>query len=177
MPKKIRKHKNKNPQDLFSTLSKEIDILIDKTETILLNYNNAFKTLYKLGKWEKCKNIILYYISFLEQMILEVDSYVLYGIKDERTNRNSTLDWYNQILNYGFTYVSERKKEDYFLPPTGWLIFKLEKLKSENEYVPQKLNLRITYQKSLLKRFTEFYELLEINYKEFFKDIQICLKK
>jgi hypothetical protein len=85
-------------------------------------------------------------------------------IKVRRKNPN------NEIYKY-FDRI------EHFLPPTGWLIFKLEKLKSENEYIPQKLNLRIAYQKSLLKRFTEFYELLEINYKEFFKDIQTCLKK
>lgn len=168
------KRKNPTSNDLFSALSKEIDNLIDKTETILLNYNNAFKTLYELGKWEKCKNIILYYMSFLEAMIMEVD----YIIDGEKTTplQTSNKD-YEQVLKHGFIYVSKRKKEEYMLPPIAWLFFKLEGLKSENEYVPQQLNLRIAYQKSLLKRFTEFYELLEINYKEFFKDIQICLKK
>lgn len=156
---------------------------VDKIEAILLNYNNAFKTIYKLGKWQSCKKVIIYYFTFLQYMIDDAD-YVISGIRNKITNYDSS-SWYNEILKFGFMEKEEYSKKWFgskqikpiiYIGPISWLFFKFERIKQDVEYYEKHASHPIVIQK-IEERLKNFYEMLEINYKEFFRDIRSCINQ
>lgn len=151
------KVKRKNPN---------ADKYFDKIENTLIKYDTIFKTIYKLGKWQSCKKVIIYYFTFL-QYIKDQIWYVITTSKHQPISTDESSMWYNHILINGLKTKTGR---EYRIGPIVTLFSDLDWIKESYEK-----HGHFGVEEKLEKRLEQFYEILEINYKELLKDIRQCI--
>ena len=129
----------------------EIYKYFDRIEHLLIKYKYLFDISYNHNR---CKDVIFYYLMFL------------YGLRRKIYSMEG-IDVVGVVYGLGIESIVKSKIK---------IMELIDDLHSELEFVRNlKDEERISSEN--LHSLIEIYELLEINYKEFFKDIQICLKK